>query len=148
MIEAFAAVCAGSALAGSIATSSAVGGSSASFAASSASDAAGDSSASSKNAVAKLDGPYRIAEVIPVPERPGTVRMTLQALEGKGADGLVHLYVPGQALEQGGVQQGATVTANRRPYGVELARADTRKAFFLVLDDDWQHELRAKPVTL
>jgi hypothetical protein len=71
-------------LAGSIAASSAAGGSSAS----SATSAASDSSANSARAVAQADGPYRVVDVTPVPERPGTVRLKLQALAG-GADGAV-----------------------------------------------------------
>lgn len=136
------------ALAGSIATSSAAGGSSASSAASSASDSAGDSSDSSKRAVATLEGAYRVVEVTPVPDRPGTVRLTLQALAGPGGVDVVRLVVPRQAVERGSVQAGGTVTASRRPYGVELAHADTRKAFFLLLDDDWHDELRSRPVSL
>ena len=139
---------AGSALAGAIATSSAAGGSSASLAASSASESAEGSSASSKRAVAALEGPYRVVELTPVPERPGTVRMTLRPLAAGAAPGDVSLHVPRQALERGGLGEGTTVTANRRPYGVELAHADTRKAFFLVLDDDWKRELRSNPVAL
>ena len=141
-------VFAGSALAGSLATSSAAGGSSASLAASSASETVEGSSASSKRAVAGLDGPYRVVEVTPVPERPGTVRMTLRPLAGGASTEDVRLLVPQQAPERGGLAQGATVTANRRPYGVELAHADTRKAFFLVLDDGWRRELQSNPVAL
>lgn len=135
-------------LAGSIATSSAAGGSSASSAASSASDSVGDSSDSSRRAVATLEGAYRVVEVTPLPERPGAVRLTLQALAGPGGADVVRLVVPRQAVERGSVQAGGTVTASRRPYGVELAQADTRKAFFLLLDDDWHDELRSRPVSL
>jgi hypothetical protein len=132
-------------LAGSIAASSAAGGSSASLATS----AASDSSASSAKAVAQADGPYRVVDVTPVPERPGTVRMQLQALaEGAGPDATLMLYVPQQAVERGGVAAGVTVTASQRPYGVEFAHADTQRAFFLVLHEEYQRELRSNPVTL
>jgi hypothetical protein len=136
---------AGSASAGAISASSAAGGSSASSA---ASESVEGSSASSKRAVAALDGPYRVVDVRPVPERPGTVRMTLRPLAAGAAPEDVTLVLPRQALERGGLAQGATVTAHRRPYGVELAHADTRKAFFLVLDDAWTRELRSNPVAL
>ena len=139
---------AGPALADSFTASSAAGGSSASSAASSASDSSGASSDSSKYAVAALDGPYRIAEVAPVPDRPGTVRVTLAPLAAQAAGEPVRLLLPRQALERGGLAAGATVTASRRPYGVELAAADTKQAFFLVLDDVWQRELRSTPVSL
>jgi hypothetical protein len=131
--------------AGSLATSSAAGGSSAS----SATSAASDSSASSAKAIAQADGPYRVVDITPVPERPGTVRMTLQALaEGAAPDATLTLHVPQQALERGGVAAGVTVTASQRPYGVEFAHADTRRAFFLVLHEAFDRELRSNPVTL
>ena len=84
---------AGPALADSFTASSAAGGSSASSAASSASDSSGASSDSSKNAVAALDGPYRIAEVAPVPDRPGTVRVTLAPLTGDAGFRLQRLRI-------------------------------------------------------
>ncbi|MCA3179446.1 MAG: hypothetical protein O9345_05260 [Burkholderiaceae bacterium] len=139
---------AGPASAGSFAASSAAGGSSASSAASSASDSSGESSDSSKNAVAALDGPYRIVELTPLPERPGFVRVALAPLGATPAAEPVRLVLPAVAVERGRLAAGATVTANRRPYGVELAHADTKKAFFLVLDDGWQRELRSTPVSL
>ena len=132
-------------LAGSIAASSAAGGSSAS----SATSAASDSSANSARAVAQADGPYRVVDVTPVPERPGTVRLKLHALAGGAApEATLMLHVPQQAVERGGVAAGVTVTASQRPYGVEFAHADTRRAFFLVLHEAFDRELRSNPVTL
>jgi hypothetical protein len=49
----------------------------------------------------------------------------------------VRLYLPREAVERSGLAPGGTVAASRRPYGVELAHADTRRAFFLLLDDDF-----------
>lgn len=138
-------------LAGSLAASSAAGGSSASSAASATSDSIGDSSASSTKTVAQADGPYRVVDLSPVPERPGTVRMKLQALapvQGTGTDGALVLFVPQQAIERGGVAAGATVTASQRPYGVAFAHNDTRREFFLVLNEAWHRELRSNPVSL
>jgi hypothetical protein len=141
-------VLAGPVSADSFTASSAAGGSSASSAASSASDSSGASSDSSKNAVAALDGPYRIVELAPAPGRPGMVRVGLAPLAAAPAAEPVRLVLPAAAIERGGLAAGETVTASRRPYGVELARADTKKAFFLVLDDGWQRELRSTPVSL
>jgi len=135
------------ALAGSLATSSAAGGSSASVAASSASESSEASSDSSNRVVANLEGPYRVVDVTPLPERPGTVRLTLRPLAGQ-AEADVHLHVPQRALERGGPAPGGALNASRRPYGVELAHADTREPFLLVIDDDWQRELRSVPVAL
>jgi len=136
------------ALSGSLGASSAAGGSSASSAASSASESLETSSDSAKRVVATLDGRYRLVDLTPAPERPGTVRLTLQALAPKGTDDPVRLYLPREAVERSGLAPGGTVAASRRPYGVELAHADTRRAFFLLLDDDWQRELRSLPVSL
>jgi len=136
------------AVAGSIAGSSAAGGSSASSA---ASDSVGTSSDSSTRVVANAEGPYRIVDVTPVPERPGTVRVTLLALADKPADKpdeAVLLYLPQQTFERTGLAPGGTITAQQRPYGVEFAHADTRRAFFLLLTDDVQRELRSNPVSL
>jgi hypothetical protein len=120
-----------------------------SIAASSATSAASDSSANSARAVAQADGPYRVVDVTPVPERPGTVRLKLHALAGGAApEATLMLHVPQQAVERGGVAAGVTVTASQRPYGVEFAHADTRRAFFLVLHEAFDRELRSNPVTL
>ena len=133
------------ATAGSLVGSSAAGGSSASSA---ASDSVGASSDSSTRVVANADGPYRIVDVTPVPERPGTVRVTLQALATRESEEAVLLYLPQQTFERTGLAPGGTITAQQRPYGVEFAHADTRRAFFLLLNDDVQRELRSNPVSL
>lgn len=133
------------AVAGSLVGSSAAGGSSASSA---ASDSVGTSSDSSTRAVAQLDGPYRIVDVAPVPERPGTVRVTLRAVAAGGQDETALLYLPQQTFERAGLAPGGTITAQQRPYGVEFAHADTRRAFFLLLNDGVQRELRSNPVSL
>lgn len=133
------------AAAGSLVGSSAAGGSSASSA---ASDSVGTSSDTSTRAVAQLEGPYRIVDVAPVPERAGIVRVTLRALAGSEQDETALLYVPQQTFERAGLAPGATITAQQRPYGVEFAHADTRRAFFLLLNDGVQRELRSNPVSL
>ena len=43
-------------------------------------------------------GDYRIIEVAAAPARPGTVRVTLQALAAQGAEGRLFLYVPQQTV--------------------------------------------------
>jgi len=134
--------------AGSLGTSSAAGGSSASSVASSASESLETSSDSSRQAVAALDGPYRVVRLEPVPERPGTVRLTLQALAPADPGPTVRLLLPALAVERAGLAPGGAVAASRRPYGVALAHAETRQAFFLLLDDPWHRELRSHPVRL
>ena len=134
--------------AGSLVTSSAAGGSSASSAASSASESSKDSSTSSSNNNRVAEGPYKIVDIVAVADRPGTVRLRLQALADAGAAGEWLLDLPEQTAGQSRLATGQTVTARQRPYGTEFAHADTDKAFFLVLNDDWSRELASNPVLL
>lgn len=131
--------------AGSLVGSSAAGGSSASSA---ASDSAEGSSKSSARTVAAADGPYRVAEVVPLADRPDAVRVTLQPLAGATGDAPLRLVVPRKAVERGGVAAGGTVVATQRPYGVAFANGETRREFFLVIADDVHRELRSTPVSL
>lgn len=133
------------ALAGSLSTSSAAGGSSASSASSTSVEKSSDSSTGNKGVA---EGPYKIIDVAAVPERPGMVRMKLQAVATPGADGEFFLYVPQQTFAQNRLAAGQTVLASQRPYGLEFAHADTRAAFFLVLNDDWFRDLASNPVVL
>jgi len=130
-------------LAGGLAASSAAGGSSASSASMGSADKSSDSATKT---MAEINGPYRIVEVTPMPERPGTLRVKLQA--AASADDVVQIYVPQKTLERNGLGAGKMVTAHQRPYGVEFARTDTNQAFFLLLADDWHKELSSNPVTL
>jgi hypothetical protein len=72
--------------------------------------------------------------------------MTLAAVD-KAGDPLV-IDLPQQTFERAGLAPGGTITAQQRPYGVEFAHADTRRAFFLLLNDGVQRELRSNPVSL
>ncbi len=114
------------------------------------SDSFGKSSDSSSGGKEKTAGDYRVIEVADAPARPGIVRLKLQALAGggEGAAGEFFLYLPQQAAAEGRVAAGEVVSARDRPYGLEFARADTQKAFFLVLADDWMRELQTKVVAL
>lgn len=133
------------ALAGSLSASSAAGGSSASSASSTSVEKSSDSSTGNKGVA---EGPHKIIDVATVPERPGMVRMKLQAVATAGADGEFFLYVPQQTVAQNRLAAGQTVLASQRPYGLEFAHADTRQAFFLVLNDDWFRDLASNPVVL
>lgn len=135
------------ALAGGLSASSAAGGSSASSAGSASLET---SSNSSSRATGVAEGPYQVIDVAAVPERAGTLRMTLRALADGGAAerSEMVLYLPQQAYDQGRLSTGHTVTARHRPYGLEFARADTREPFFLVVNDEWMRELPSRPVVL
>jgi hypothetical protein len=106
------------------------------------------SSASSSRPTPLAAGDYKIMEVVAAADRPGIVRMTLQAAADPSADGEFYLFVPQQAFEQSGLAAGHTVAALERPYGVEFANSATRQAFFLVLGDDWYRELQSNVVVL
>ncbi len=134
--------------AGSLVTSSAAGGSSASSAASSASESSKDSSTSSSTNKRVAEGPYKIVERVAMADRPGTVRLRLQALADAGPGGELLLDLPEQTADQSRLAAGQTVTARQRPYGTAFAHADTDQAFFLLLTDGWSRELAANPVLL
>lgn len=106
------------------------------------------SAASSKPATPLAAGDYKIIEVATVADRPGSVRMTLQALADPSAEGEFLLFLPQEALAQSRLAQGDTVTARDRAYGWEFANSATRQAFFLVLSDDWYRELQTNAVVL
>jgi hypothetical protein len=133
------------ATAGSLSASSAAGGSSASSASSTSLETSSDSSS---KATGVAEGPYRVIEVATVAGRPGTVRLKLQALAAPLADTGLFLHVPQPVVERNRLGVGDTVTARHRPYGIEFARLDADRAFFLLLDDDWARELPSHPVLL
>ncbi|HEY0817224.1 MAG TPA: hypothetical protein VGD46_00500 [Rhizobacter sp.] len=135
------------ALASSTAASSASEGISASVGSASTSfEKSSDASSKTDKTAA---GDYKVTEVAEVAERPGTVRLALQpvAADAKADDGF-YLYVPAQVVARDQVAAGQVITAKPRPYGVEFAKADTGRAFFLVMHDAWHRELQSNAVTL
>lgn len=103
-------------------------------------------SASGEDTVAQ--GDYKVIDVATVAEHPGMVRLRLQAVADASPDGEYDLTVPQQAVDAHGVAAGHVLSAQHRPYGVAFAAAHTGRAFFLVLQDAWYHELRLRPITL
>jgi hypothetical protein len=128
----------------SIASSAA---SSASLTASSASQSLDSSRASSPRGGGTA-GDYRIEAVTAAADRPGHVRLALQPLGGADNDprGALVLTLPQPTAQAQGLARGDVIRARARAYGIEFARADTRQAFFLVLDAAWQRELDPRPV--
>lgn len=122
---------------------------SASSTASSTSDSLKKSSdGSSKTTAAVNTGDYEIIEATRVAERPGTMRLRLQAVADRSVDNEFFLYVSQQTFDQAQLAAGQIVAAQHRPYGLEFARGDTRQSFFLVLDDDWARDLPSHVVAL
>ncbi|MBQ1762126.1 MAG: hypothetical protein IIZ92_04400 [Aquincola sp.] len=109
----------------------------------SVSDSLRGSSRSSNRDDKVADGNYRVIDVATAPDRPGMLRLTLQA---EGAE--FQLDLPQRTGERSRLQAGDTVQARHRAYGIEFARADNREPFFLVLADDWHRELASRPVAL
>jgi hypothetical protein len=103
---------------------------------------------SNSSATTVAEGDYRIIEVAEVAERPGMLRLRLHAATAGGDDGDLLLDLPQKALAPRGLVAGDVVTAKHRPYGIELARGDTREPFFLLLADDWRGDLDPRAVTL
>jgi hypothetical protein len=91
-------------------------------------------------------GRYRVTDVADA--GGDTLRLTLQPEGDARPDAALQLTLPREALAARTVATGDVVQATPRPYGTEFAYADTRAAFFLVLEDDWHRELTARPVTL
>jgi hypothetical protein len=121
---------AGSASSGSISDS--IGGSS-------------NSSSGDRNRVAT--GPYRVIDVAEAPAKVGTTRVTLRAVAGDAATEF-WVDVPDRALADRRVGKGQIVQVNERVYGYEFAYGDTKKPFFLALQDDWYRELASRKVTI
>ena len=130
--------------AGSLGASSAAGGSSASGS-SASSEASSDSSSRRQRAAA---GAYRITGVAALADRPGQVRLQLQALAADAPEPQHVLVLPQALALRHGLAAGQTVTARPQAYGTEFALGAAGPAFFLVLDDAWQQELAAQPVLL
>ena len=133
----------GSAQAGSLGASSAAGGSSASGS-SASSEASSDSSRRQRTAA----GPYRITAVVALADRPGEVRLQLQALAADAPEPEHVLVLPQAVVARHGLAAGQTLTARPQAYGTAFALGDAAQAAFLVLDDAWQRALTAKPVQL
>jgi len=111
----------------------------------------GTSSDSSSKTVTAANGDYKIIDLAAPADRPGTVRVKLQAMAERSADGEFYLYLPQAVAEQARLAQDGIVTARPRPYGTEFAYGagdEAKQAFFLVLADDWYRELQTKPVQL
>jgi hypothetical protein len=108
-------------------------------------------SSDSATKTATAQGDYQIVAIAAAPERPGTLRLTLQASADGNADSEFFLYLPQAVAERAQLAQGGTVTARARSYGTEFTQrtdANPNTAFFLVLADETYRELQARAVQL
>lgn len=97
------------------------------------------SSKSSAQDEAVAAGDYRVVALAGVTGDADRSLLTLRATADAQRE--IVLELPRAAVAQGRLAPGDTVWARQRPYGVEFASAQTREAFFLLLDDDWYAEL-------
>ena len=111
----------------------------------SVSDSLRGSSNSSTGNGKTADGDYRIIEVAKAPDRAGIARITMQADDPEQR---IVLDLPRAIVEREGLARGDVVRTRTQVYGLEFARGDTKEAFYLVLADDWNRELEARPVHL
>ncbi len=139
---------AGPALADSLASSAS---SASSESVGSVSTSFGKSSDSSSKTTTAAVGDYTIVALAAAPDRPGMLRMKLQALAENNADAEFFLYLPQAVADAARLAEGSIVSARQRPYGTEFAygaEGSERQAFFLVLADDWYRELQSRAVQL
>jgi hypothetical protein len=76
------------------------------------------------------------------------MQLTLRAAKAQDAADDVILSLPQKAFDTSGLAKGHTVAARQHAYGVEFANAQTRAAFFLVMNDAAYRELASHPVAL
>lgn len=105
------------------------------------------SNSSTPNTQTAAAGEYRVVAWRDVDGQPERVQMQLEPLPGQApaASGLA-LELPRATVQTAGLVEGDVVAARQRPFGIEFARLPKREVFFLVLHDDWFHELQARRV--
>jgi type IV secretory pathway TrbL component len=111
------------------------------------SDSIGGSSNSSSGDDRVAAGEYRVIQVAQAPAKVDTTRVTLRAVAA-GPAREFFLDVPNRALAERRVNAGELVQVSQRVYGYEFAHADTKRSFFLALQDDWYRDLASRKVTI
>lgn len=112
------------------------------------SDSLTGSSTSSTGGPKVAEGTYRIERVAAVPGSDGKLRLELQATATPGEQGRASLTLPAEIVGAQQLAVAGTVELRHKPFGMEVARADTRTAFFLLLADGWKDDLESRAVTL
>jgi hypothetical protein len=121
------------------------------------SDSLRSSSQSSAGPQQMADGEYRVIQVVQADGPAGPLQLTLQAVQPPAAGGSAdpvaaaqgarwELRLPLAVVQREGLDAGYLLRAAQRPYGVAFAVAGQARPFFLVLTEDWQQELPARPV--
>lgn len=123
---------------------------SASMSVGSLSDSVQASSRSSAGDRPVAQGEYRVVEVVAASgETPDPrVRVTLVAFDDASDPTPWQLWLPAGLPAARELQPGETIAVRHRAYGLELARGQPRRAFFLALDEPWLRELQTRAVPL
>ena len=79
-------------------------------------------------------------------QMPGQTQKPTAIGADAGAGPQWELRLPRTVAEREGLAPGRLVRAAQQPYGVSFALEEQPRPFFLVLADDWQRELPARPV--
>jgi hypothetical protein len=127
----------------------------------------GASSKSSTGDVAAVDGNYRVTDVVALQDRPGMVRVSMQAnaeatgqkspatgQQAQAADWWLDL--PQAAWGGSGLAKGDWVNVRNRDHGLVFARAAAApltgavpdSVFFLALRDAWRNDLDPRAVNI
>ncbi|WP_310383179.1 hypothetical protein [Roseateles sp.] len=136
--------------ASSTASSASEGASSAASSGSKSLEASSGSSTKDKKVSA---GDYKIIDVAAAADRPGMLRVHLQATAAAASDAPhsladFYLVLPQLAFEKSQLSAGQLVTAREHAYGLEFANGQSQQPFFLVLSDAWYRELDSRAVVL
>ena len=83
-----------------------------------------------------------------IANKPGHLRLQLQATATTGEAGAATLDLPRQAVERQALQVKGLIELRERAYGMEVAMATNKTAFFLLLKDEWRHDMETRAVTL
>lgn len=125
-------------------TSSASSAASTSVGSSSTSLETSSNSSTGKKQVAQ--GPYMLADMVAVTDRPELLRLRLQATAADQTSEFF-LLVPRTVVHTAQLTAGQTVVAQDRAYGMAFALVGS-SPFFLVLDDAVHRELESRAVTI
>lgn len=130
----------------------------ASSAASSASDSVTTSSGSISASVNQssrsssgdkvAQGDYRILAMDAVADRPGMLRLQLQAVADATPAGALDLTLPEAAVRGAYLRNGLLVVVTPTDFGLQFANPLTGEPFFLALDDAWANDLKNTAVRL
>lgn len=93
-------------------------------------------------------GDYTVVEVAALEQRPGILRVHLQAVGGTDN---FFLLLPRLAAQRATLAPGQVIAAQQRPYGIAFtaagSHAEKPEPFFLVLDDAWYRELESRAIS-